>query len=278
MCEQRDAAEGSDNSKSSSQDIKVDEKAAAALPDDVKDKGTLVIGTDAAYPPNEYKDPDGKPTGWGVELTDSVAAKLGLKPEWKISKFDSIIPNINGGKFDMGSSSFTDTLERQKSVDFVDFYDAGSLWAQKKGGDVDPEDACGLKVAVQSGTVQDTDEMPVRQDKCKDAGKDPIKVEKFDAQEDVTNAVLLGKVDAMSADSPVTLDAIKKTEGKMEEAGKLFDAAPYGFVMQKDSETVKAVQMALQSLMDDGTYEKILKKAGVEVGAIQEAKINSVTK
>ncbi|MGO1435843.1 MAG: ABC transporter substrate-binding protein [Canibacter sp.] len=257
--------------------VEVDEAAAAALPDDIKEKGTLVIGTDAAYPPNEYKDAAGDPVGWGVNLTDAVAAKLGLEPEWKVSKFDSIIPNINGGKYDMGSSSFTDTIERQKSVDFIDFYDAGSLWAQVAGGDVDPEDACGLKVAVQSGTIQDTDEMPVRNQKCEDEGKDPIDVQKFDAQEDVTNALVLGKVEAMSADSPVTLDAIAKTDGKIEQAGELFDAAPYGFVVEKDSELAEAVRLAVQSLIDDGTYDQILTDAGLDVGGVTEAKINSVT-
>lgn len=88
---------------------------------------------------------------------------------------------------------------------------------------------------------------------------------------------MLGKADAMSADSPVTLDAIAKTEGKLKQTGELFDAAPYGFVVQKGSELAQAVQIALQSLVDDGTYQKILDHAGLKVGGVSKIEMNSVT-
>src|SRR5699024_10594823 len=63
-------------------EVTVDEAAVALLPAEVKDSGELRIGTDAEYPPNEYKDADGNPVGWGVELADAVSDKLGLKPKW----------------------------------------------------------------------------------------------------------------------------------------------------------------------------------------------------
>ncbi len=274
-CVNNEEGAGSSGSDAAA-NVGVDEAAVAALPEDIKSSGKLVVGTDASYPPNEYKDADGNPIGWGVELTNAIAAKLGLEVDWQISGFDTIIPNINGGRYDMGAASFTDTLERQKSVDFIDYYEAGSLWAVPAGKTVDPEDACGLKVAVQAGTIQDTDELPARSEKCVSEGKTAIEILKFDSQEDATNAVVLGTADAMSADSPVTLDAIKKTEGKIEQAGELFDAAPYGFIVEKDSGMAEAVQLALQSLLDDGTYTKILTDAGVEVGAVDKIEINSV--
>lgn len=265
------AGTGTDNSAS----IKPDEAAVALLPSDIKDSGTLIIGTDAEYPPNEYKDNDGKPIGWGVNLANAVSAKLGLKPDWRIMGFDSIIPNITGGKVGMGSSSFTDTIERQKSVDFVNFYSAGVLWAAPIGKTVDPNNACGLKVAVQAGTYQHTDEVPAKSDKCVADGKAPIEILPFDGQAEATNAVVLGKAAAFSADSPVTLAAIAQLKDKIEASGETFDVAPYGFATKKDSEMTKAVQKALQSLMDDGTYLEILKDAGVESGAIDSATINA---
>lgn len=243
--------------------------------DDIKASGKLVIATDAEYPPNEYKDENGDPTGWGVDLANAVADQLGLEPEWEIMGFDSILPRLEEGVVNMGSSSFTDNAERQKTVDFVNFLNAGSQWAAPKGSDIDPDDACGLTVAVQQGTVQHTDELPAKNEQCEADGKKPIEILPFDGQPEVTNAVINGQADAFSADSPVTGDAVAKTDDQLQLVGELFDAAPYGFAVQKDSGMAEAVQEALQALMDDGTYLDILKKAGVDSGALPEATINA---
>lgn len=277
-CVNNAAEEGTGGDKvDASTTIKPDEAAVALLPEDVKSSGVLTIGTDAEYPPNEYKNDKGEPIGWGVELAEAVSAKLGLKPEWEILGFDSIIPRIQEGVLNMGSSSFTDTVERQKSVDFVNFLNAGSLWAAAAGSDVNPDDACGLTIAVQAGTVQHTDELPARNQKCLDEGKAAIEVLPFDGQPEVTNAVVGGKADAFSADLPVTGDAVAKLGDQLEVVGEVFDAAPYGFATEKGSEMTKAVQAALQSLIDDGTYLEILKSAGIESGALTEATINAAT-
>ncbi|QZY50902.1 ABC transporter substrate-binding protein [Leucobacter tenebrionis] len=262
-------------STSAPADIAPDQAAVDLLPDELKDSGVLRIGTDAEYPPNEYKDADGNPTGWGVELAEAVSAKLGLDPEWEILGFDSIIPRIQEGALDMGSSSFTDTLERQKSVDFVNFLNAGTQWAAPVGSDVNPDDACGLTIAVQATTVQDTEELPAKSKACTDAGKDAIEILRFDGQPEATQAVVDGRADAFSADLPVTGDAVAKLSDQLETVGDVFDAAPYGFATQKDSDTTKAVQAALQSLIDDGTYLEILTDAGIEAGALTEATINA---
>lgn len=256
-------------------EIAPDEAAVALLPDSVKDSGVLRIGTDAEYPPNEYKDAEGNPTGWGVELTNAVTAKLGLEPEWNILGFDSILPQIEEDALDMGSSSFTDTVERQKTVDFVNFLNAGSLWAAPIGSDIDPDDACGMTIAVQATTVQHTDEMPARNQKCLDEGKKAIEILPYDGQPEVTNAVVNGQADAFSADLPVTGDAVAKLSDQLEQVGEMFDAAPYGFATKKDGEMTAAVQAALQSLIDDGMYLEILTDAGIESGAVTEATINA---
>ncbi|MEV8339187.1 ABC transporter substrate-binding protein [Leucobacter sp. NPDC077196] len=258
-------------------EITADEAAVALLPQELKDSGELRIGTDAEYPPNEYKDADGNPVGWGVTLAEAVSAKLGLEPKWEILGFDSIIPRIQEGALDMGSSSFTDNVERQKSVDFVDFLNAGTQWAAASGADVDPDDACGLTIAVQATTVQDTDELPAKSKACTDAGKEPIEVLRFDGQPEATQAVVDGRAEAFSADLPVTGDAVAKLSDQLETVGDVFDAAPYGFATQKDGETTKAVQAALQSLIDDGTYLEILTEAGIEDGAVEQADINAGT-
>lgn len=171
-------------------------------------------------------------------------------------------------------SSFTDTKEREQSVDFVTYFSAGSLWAQRVGGGIDPENACGKKVAVQATTVQETDELPARSKKCTDAGQPAIEIVPFDGQDAATNAVVLGQVDAMSADSPVTLYAIKQSNGKLEKAGEVFDSAPYGWPVAKGSPLAQSLQQALQHLIDNGEYEKIAANWGLEDGTIDKPAIN----
>lgn len=256
----------------------VDEAAVALLPAKIKDSGKLIAGVDATYSPNEYKDDAGNPIGWDVELADAMAAKLGLTIDWKISSFDNIIPSITGGTMDIGVSSFTDNVEREKQVDFVNYYTAGILWAAPAGKTVDPDNACGLTVAVQATTVEDTDELPAKDAKCKAEGKPEIKKLKFDGQDEVTNALVLGRADAMSADSPITEYAVKQTDGKLEIVGKSFDVAPYGIAVNKGSELTKAIQAAMQAIVDDGTYMSILEKWGVTSGAIKEITINAASK
>ncbi len=257
--------------------IQPDAASVALLPDSITSAGKIILGTDAAYPPNEYKDSSGQPIGWEIELTDAMAAKLGVTAEYQIASFDNIIPSITGGKADAGISSFTDNAERQKQVDFVNYFVAGISWAQPVGGKVDPDNACGLTVAVQSTTYEQTDELPAKSDTCVAAGKAAINILPFDSQDLAASAVALGKADAMSADSPVTLYAIAQSDGKLEQAGETFEAAPYGMPVKKDSPLVKALQSALQSLVDDGTYGKILTKWGVESGALDKITINAGT-
>jgi polar amino acid transport system substrate-binding protein len=255
--------------------IEVDDAAAELVPAEVADSGTLVIGTDPTYAPNEFKNEAGDPIGWGIELASGVAAKLGLEPEFQVAKFDNIIPSVMGGKADIGSSSFTDTVEREEQVDFVNYYTAGIQWASAAGTEVNPDDACGLKVAVQATTYEDTDEVPAKSDACVAAGKPAIEKLKFDTQDAATNAVVLGQADALSADSPVTLYAIAQTGDKLQLAGETFDVAPYGMVVAKGSELTPAVQAALQSMVDDGSYEAILDEWGVADGGIDEITINA---
>jgi polar amino acid transport system substrate-binding protein len=271
-------AAGGATANSSASEVKKDDAAAALLPGKVAKAGKLVIGTSPNYAPNEFKDDAGNPVGWAIEVGDAIAAKLGLKADYQVARFENIIPGIIGGKIDLGESSFTDTVVREKQVDFVNYYVAGIQWASGAGKTVDPDNACGLKVAVQATTYQDTVEVPAKSAACVKAGKPAIKKISLDTQDAAANAVALGQADAFSADSPVTLYGISKLKGKLQTAGKTFEAAPYGMAVAKGSGMAKAVQAALQSMVDDGSYGKILDKWGVADGGIKKITINAATK
>ncbi|HVD90612.1 MAG TPA: ABC transporter substrate-binding protein [Jatrophihabitantaceae bacterium] len=268
------AGGGSGGGGSSSAAVAKVDSIAALVPDKIKSSGKLIVGTNPPYAPNEFKDSSGKIVGFDVDLMDAVAKVLGLTPQYTESAFDKIIPAIQAGTYNVGMSSFTDNKEREKTVDFVDYFNAGIQWAAPAGKTVDPNNACGLKVSVQSTTVEDTDEIPAKSKACTSAGKPAINKLKFDRQDDATNALVLGKVDAMSADSPVTAYAVKQSGGKIQLAGEIFDSAPYGWPVAKGSSLAQALQKAAQSLIDSGAYLDITKKWGVEAGAIKSAQIN----
>ncbi|MCB0923981.1 MAG: ABC transporter substrate-binding protein [Mycobacterium sp.] len=250
---------------------------AATVPEDIRNSGKLIVGVNIPYAPNEFKDADGKIVGFDVDLMNAVAGVLGLVPEYRESDFAKIIPAIDGGTYNVGMSSFTDTKERQRSVDFVDYFSAGTLWAQRPGAPIEPNDACGKKVAVQATTVQDTDELPAKSTACTEAGKPAIEIVRFDSQDAATNAVILGQVDAMSADSPVTAYAIKQSNGKLEAAGEIFEAAPYGWPVKKGSPLAESLRKALEHLIETGDYKTVAANWGVESGMISKPVINGGT-
>ncbi|MFW0793015.1 ABC transporter substrate-binding protein [Gordonia sp. CPCC 205515] len=247
---------------------------AALLPDKIKQSGQLIVGVNVPYQPNEFKDPSGKIIGFDVDLMNAISQVLGVTPVYKEADFDKIIPAIQQGTYDVGMSSFTDSKEREQQVDFVTYYSAGIQWAKQKGADIDPNNACGKRVAVQSTTVEDTDEVPAKSKACTDAGKPAIEKVKFDSQDEAVNALVLGKVDAMSADSPVTAYAIKRSNGALEPAGTIFESAPYGYPIAKGSPLGKALQQAVQHLIDNGQYKQIAENWGVEAGTIPTSVIN----
>ncbi|QIS11098.1 ABC transporter substrate-binding protein [Nocardia arthritidis] len=247
---------------------------AAQLPDKLKSSGKIVVGVNVPYQPNEYKDPSGKIVGFDVDLMDAVAATLGIKAEYTESAFEKIIPTIQAGTYDVGMSSMTDSKEREQQVDFATYFKAGIQWAQPVGKPIDPNNACGKRVAVQANTVEDTDEIPAKSKKCTDAGKPAIDKKSFDEQSAATNAVVLGQVDGMSADSPVTAYGIKQSGGKIEAAGQVFDSAPYGWAVPKGSPLGKLLSAAVQHLIDSGKYLEICKNWGVQDGAITKSVVN----
>jgi polar amino acid transport system substrate-binding protein len=255
-----------------------DDALAAMVPADVASDGKIVVGTDASYAPNEFTDTDGSTIiGMDVDLGTAVAQKLGLTAEFQNAAFSGIIPGIDGKKYELGMSSFSINDERVKTVDMVSYFIAGTSLAVKTGNPdgINADDLCGKAVGVQAGTVQ-VDDLAARNSKCTTTGKASISVSELQAQTDVTLALTANRVAAMIADSPVVAYAQKTTDGAVEPVGEPYDTAPYGIVLAKNQgDFAKAVQGALQSLMDDGTYKSILEKWNVQAGAIPTSEVRS---
>ena len=255
--------------------VSSDADLSARLPEDIRSAGVIKVGTDASYAPNEFLAADGKTVqGMDVDVFNAVAAKLGVTAEFQPADFSSIITGVQGNKYDVGVSSFTVNDERKQQVNMVSYFSAGTQWATAEGNpeDVGIDSACGKTVAVQTGTVQETDDLPVRQKQC---GSDKINVLQFKGQDQATSAVVTGKADAMLADSPVVAYAVKQSGGKLATLGEIYEAAPYGYVVPKEeTEFAEALAAALQAIEADGSYEAALSKWGVEKGAITDFAVN----
>jgi polar amino acid transport system substrate-binding protein len=249
------------------------------LPAKIKAAGKIVVGVDATYAPNEFLAGDGKTVkGMDVDLFNAVAQKFGVTVEWVPADFGSIILGVDSGKgkYDVGVSSFTINAERKKQSNMVSYFNAGTQWAVAKGNPkkVDPENACGLNVGVQKNTVQ-VDDLAARSKKCTAAGKKAINPIVEQAQAKVTADVVSGKADAMLADSPVCLYAVKQTGGQLEATGKIYDSAPYGFVLPKtETDFAQAMVDALKALDASGDYKKALSAWGNDSGAISDFAVN----
>ncbi|KFI58485.1 ABC transporter substrate-binding protein [Bifidobacterium choerinum] len=256
--------------------VKKDDAIAAMVPKSVADSGKLTVGMELSYAPAEFLADDGKtPQGYDVDLAKALGRVFGLDTEIVSSTFDSIVPSV-GSKYDLGITAMTITQERMDAVDFVSYYKAGSSWAVKKGNpeNVNTDDLCGMKIAVQVGTTQEEEANEIKA-QCKADGKKAVEVLPSKLQTDAATAVVTGKADVFYADSPVAGYAISQTGDQLEELGSAEGVVKQGIAIKKgDTELAKAVQAGMQHLMDDGDYMKILKAWGVQNGAIDKAEID----
>jgi polar amino acid transport system substrate-binding protein len=258
--------------------VQTDPSIASQVPADVKSSGQLTVASDATYAPDESFASDGKTVvGMDADLAKAIAGLMGVKAAVQNQTFDSIIPGLSAGKYNLGMSSFTDTKEREKTVDFVTYATAGeSFFVKANGGPTinSINDICGLKIGAEKGTTE-ADDAATQSKKCTDAGKPAVSVSTFPDEAGVNVALSSGRVDAGFADTPVADYAVKQSGGnfKLSPAPSIANA-PYGIAMAKDSGLQQPVLAAVKKLMADGTYKQILDYWGLQSIAIDNPTIN----
>jgi polar amino acid transport system substrate-binding protein len=256
-----------------------DSTLATTVPASVKSAG-LLVAADATYAPDEFVASDGKTViGMDADLAKAIGQVLGLKVTITNATFDTIIPALQSGKFNLGASSFTDTKARQKQVDFVDYFQAGEGYYVKAGSSYKPnglEALCGHSVAVETGTVEQTDAQSQNK-KCTKAHKHGVKVLSFADQNSANLAVSSGRAQVGFLDSQIAEYVVATSKGHFKNSGTAFGVAPYGLALPKNLGLTRPVDGAVGALMKDGIYLKILKKWGIQAGAISRPEINGAT-
>ena len=184
-------------------------------------------------------------------MMNALGAVMGLKVNLINSNFETIIPGLAAGRYDVGASSFTDTKEREKTVDFVDYFNAGiSFYAKTSAnpGVNTVADLCGKTVAVEKGTVEQ-EEAEAQSKKCTKEGKKAVTVLIFTGQNAVNLAVSSGRAELGMADSPVVAYQIKQSNGAFKLDRQNLRVRPYGFAIPKTSGMTTPILAALKVLI-----------------------------
>ncbi|HEX7162215.1 MAG TPA: ABC transporter substrate-binding protein [Trebonia sp.] len=246
------------------------------MPSAIKAKGTVTVAMDATYPPDEYIASDGHTIiGLDADLGKALGQAMGITWNPVNATFATIIPGLQSGKYDIGLSSFTDTKAREKVVNFVDYFQAGEAFYVKAGSPstvTSLADLCGKSVAVESGTIEQTD-ATAQSKKCTAAGKPAVTVQTYSTQDEANLAVSSGRADAGFADSQVAAWIAKESNGVFKLSGQAFALAPYGIAVPKTSGMTTPVLAAMKAIMAKGIYKQILVKWGAIEGGIPSASV-----
>ena len=235
-------------------------------PEKLTTAGTLTVGSDVAYPPQEYVGADGKPVGMDIDIAEEIATRMGLQFKVVNFKFDDIIPALNAGQFDMVISAMTITEERQQVVDFVEYFEAGQSVMVQKGNPKaikTLDDLSGKAVVCQSGTIAE-DTLNELNTRLESEGKPKANVTTYPTDTDAVDQLRIGRADATLHDSPVAA-YYTKLNPNFEIAVSNFDSAPQGIAVAKNNKPMlDAITAAMDAMKSDGTLDAIMAKWGVK--------------
>jgi polar amino acid transport system substrate-binding protein len=237
-------------------------KSSVAAPTDLITSGTLTVGSDTTYPPQEFVDTaSGKATGFDIDLITAMAESMGLKVNIKTANFNTIIDDLSAKRYDVAISALTINDERKHKADFVPYFNAGESLIVQKGNPQNLKavnDLCGKAVGVQDGTVELDDLNAANKEACKN---NPIMLTVLKDQTDVIQLLVNKRVVATYQDSPVTDYYIKQNPGQFETGGSIVNAAQEGIAVRKgDASMLTALQAAFNQVKKDGTYDSLFTK------------------
>ncbi len=251
-----------------------------ALPERIASTGTVRIAVNAAYPPMESRDPTTNEfVGFDIDLGNALAAELGLKAEWIDGQFSQTLPSLVSKRVDLIHSSMTDTWERQKTVDFIDYLVSGDqVYAMVDGPINAVEDICGQKVTVSQATTTENTLRKWNEDNCIGKGKPSVDIvidSSFGQQ--IANMKQKRTVAGVQGVEGIGL-IIKDSKGTMKTVGEPLAVSHTGLAFRKDDTQLRDAYMwALKRLHADGTYDKLLEKWNLEAAAYPEPTINNAT-
>ena len=258
--------------------IKTDPALHAELPSSVQSGGSLALGT-TVDPGVSSLPHDGvvnnKEIGLDADLRDAIAAVLGIKWVEQNGTFDTIVPGVQNGKYDVGEDNFGVTKAREQVVDFATYLADGQSFLGPVSGSLSSvhtlTDLCGLTVATSPGTTFQqilTDGAS----KCAATGRKPYTVQLFSTSAPIWLGLANGKIDVYFGPT-LGLKYDVDHEPNVKFLGQV-SSTPVGLITAKNSPLTKPLADAINELIRDGAYAKILAKWGVTSSGVPQSLIN----
>jgi polar amino acid transport system substrate-binding protein len=248
------------------------------LPKSITEKGYISAGIAPNYPPMDFKDPaTNKLTGIDYDLGTEISKRLGIEIRWQETAFEQMVSGLATNRIDIVMSGMTDTPERQKTVDFVDYFSTGpqfyTLESQKDLKDI--EDMCGKKIGTSRRTTFPVEIAKWSDVNCVAKGKPAIVVIGTEGSADARAQLRQGRLDAAVQGSE-TLPYIQGQEpGVFKVIGGTLARQLTGLGVAKNNPELSAAIIAtLNDMIKDGSYAKILDKWQLKDGAVAEATLN----
>ncbi|MEU9881935.1 ABC transporter substrate-binding protein [Streptomyces phaeochromogenes] len=254
--------------------LRTDASAAKLLPAGT-DSLTLAVSVGGTPPGTSYLE-DGKTlAGQDVDFAAAVAKVLGIELKREAASFEAILPALDSGKYDVGIGNFGVTDERRRTIDFVTYINDGQGFATREDSKLDKvtdlAQLCGLNVATGAGT---TFEATLEENKhvCSDAGEKAYKVQTYSEQGAIWSSLQQGRSDIVMS----TINGLRYAVAQQEGLKFLneFHRLDVGFAFKKGTKLAPAFQAAVNKLIADGTYDRILKKWGTTGSAIEKSEIS----
>ncbi len=260
--------------------VSADNQLKSKLPADILKRGYILAGTNPNTPPTTFYQEDNKTlAGREIDIFNAVAGRLGVVVHWQdTGGFDNIIPGLKSGRYDVALSNINATKKRMDQVDFVSYYDASRLGViSRKDANIAPftsfQQICGQEVGGGAGTTQLT-RLEEASKACEAAGKPALKIAVFPDRPSGVQAVVSGRVPLFFGPYEGLTWQVSQVKALAMTGTIEVNDAPVSIAFPKDSPLEAAVQDALNSLIKDGTYQKILDKWSIGFGAVEEAKRN----
>ncbi|RYD21104.1 MAG: transporter substrate-binding domain-containing protein [Spirochaetia bacterium] len=255
----------------------VDAAAQALLPEANKTSGKLLVVTSLAYPPMEYTDAGSEELkGFDIDIAREIAARLGLEPEFANVEFPQLIPQVVTGRSEMIISAFSDKVERQGQLDFIDYFNTGNVFyttADYKDEIKAEKDLCGKTIAVATGTSWVTWAEEVGKANC--PADNLYNVIQIPTQAEHIMQIKQGRAQASVIGIEGLADLEINEPGAFYQIGQAGDPNPYGIAFEKSNTALRdAALAALDGMLADGTYMEIVNRYHLDVGAVSEFVIN----
>jgi polar amino acid transport system substrate-binding protein len=270
---------GADSATQKKPGVQFDQALHDKLPQAIKDARTVRVAADASYAPMSFFAPGGRSIiGVEPDLANEMGTVLGVKFEFFQTSFTKIISQVKTRQTDIGISAISDTPEREKDVDFLNYFSAGTSMVVQRGnpsGVTDVKDLCGKKVAVEEGTTQ-ADLLSRAQPGC---GTEPMRILRVHTYSDALVQLRTGRVAATLSDFPPAryLTTQPRTRSYYQLASTAqYEPGLFGIAISKQEAGIRdALQGALETLVRDGAYAQILRKWEVADSGVHQITINS---